>query len=311
LNANRFVQRSAVIVSCSLAALLVGAQTHAARPSQDARAKSKAAVPKTQEPAKQRRLPDTVEVTRDIVYAKYDTREVKLDLYRPKARPEGPMACIVVIHGGGWRSGDKQRFAPIAARLAERGYAAACIGYRLMPEVTVRECVEDCKAAVRWVRANASQYQIDPDRIGALGGSAGAHLTAMLATSSKIESLEGTGGNSGVSSRIRAGVAMATPADMTAFGRVGGQGDTAKLISPITHVDGDSAPLLLIHSKGDGTVPFEQSEKLRDKYKQAGIAVQLIEIAGNDHAFWNKPEHFDDTVNRAVQFFHENLGRAP
>jgi pectinesterase len=260
--------------------------------------------------ALRRSLPDTVRVERDIVYAKYGDREVMLDLYLPK-RPAGEkIPCIVVIHGGGWRSGDKTRFAAQAAYFADKGFAAACIGYRLLPEVTFPAPVVDCKAAVRWVRANAAKYGIDPDRIGATGGSAGGHLTAMLATSSGVKELEGDGGNGGVSSRIQAAVAMATPADMGQFAqRHGVEAASAALISPVTHVTKDSAPILLLHGTGDKLVPMGQSELLLEKYKQAGAAAELVKIEGGSHAFWNSEQWFGDAMARAAAFFRDHLGR--
>lgn len=144
-----------------------------------------------------RSFPASVKVERDLVYARYGNREVKLDLYLPRTPAGNAIPCIVVIHGGGWRSGDKTRFAPIAAALAEQGFAAACIGYRLLPEVEFPAPILDCKAAVRWVRAHATRYGIDPDRLGAIGGSAGGHLVAMLGTSAHLTALEGDGGNPG------------------------------------------------------------------------------------------------------------------
>jgi pectinesterase len=254
---------------------------------------------------------DAVHVTRDIVYAQYGERAVQLDLYLPAAKSGKPRPCIVVIHGGGWRTGNKERFSRFATRLTEEGFAAACIGYRLLPEATIAQCVEDCKAAVRWVRAHAAEHNIDPDRIGAIGGSAGGHLTAMLATSHAVKELEGDGGNAGVSSRIQAAVGMATPAEMSRFGqRTNLSEEKAKLISPLAHVDKDSAPILLIHSNADGTVPYEQSVRLEKKYQEAGVRAELIEIDGASHAFWNQPEHFDATMGRAVKFFREVL-KAP
>lgn len=260
--------------------------------------------------ALRRSLPDTVRVERDIVYAKYGDREVMLDLYIPKRPAEEKIPCIVVIHGGGWRSGDKTRFAAQAAYFADKGFAAACIGYRLLPEVTFPAPVVDCKASVRWVRANAAKYGIDPDRIGATGGSAGGHLTAMLATSSGVKELEGDGGSGGVSSRIQAAVAMATPADMGQFAqRHGVEAASAALISPVTHVTKDSAPILLLHGTGDKLVPMGQSELLLEKYKQAGAAAELVKIEGGSHAFWNSEEWFDDAIGRAAAFFREHLAR--
>ncbi len=255
-------------------------------------------------------VPETVRVERDIVYAKYGSREVQLDLYLPKKPDAEKIPCIVCIHGGGWRSGDKNRFAAIAAHLADKGFAVACIGYRLLPEVEFPAPVVDCKAAVRWVRANAAKYGIDPDRIGAIGGSAGGHLVAMLGTSAKVAKLEGEGGNPGVSSRVQAVVAMATPADMTRFGERSGKvdKDLITLISPVTHVDQDAAPILLLHGTGDKTVPMEQSEMLLAKYRKAGVAAELVKIKDAPHAFWNGGEWFAETMDRSVKFFRATLG---
>lgn len=254
-----------------------------------------------------RALPDTVKVERDIVYAKYGNREVKLDLYLPKRPTAEKIPCIVVIHGGGWRSGDKSCFSHIAGALAEQGFAAACIGYRLLPEVEFPAPVLDCKAAVRWVRANAAKHGIDPDLIGAIGGSAGGHLVAMLGTSDRVAKLEGDGGNAGVSSRVQAVVAMATPADMTRLGeRSKLDADIAKLISPVTHVTKDSAPLLLLHGTKDALVPMAQSELLLEKYRKAGAGAELVKIEGGPHAFWNGAQ-FDQTMKLALTFFRETL----
>ena len=254
------------------------------------------------------KLPDTVRVETNIVYAKYGTRELMLDLYLPKEKPASPMPCIIVIHGGGWRSGDKQRFARHAAFLASKGFAAACIGYRLRPEVEIPGCVQDCKAAVRWVRANAGRYSINPDRFGAIGGSAGGHLVAMLGTSYQAEKLEGAGGNPGVSSRVQAVVAMAAVTDFNAFsGRQELDKETAALISPVTYVDKDSAPLLLLHGDGDKLVPLKQSEILLAKYKEAGAPAELFTFKGAGHGFWNQDPAFMETMDRAVTFFHDKL----
>jgi acetyl esterase/lipase len=254
-----------------------------------------------------RALPASVKVERDIVYARYGEREVKLDLYLPKQPASAKIPCIVVVHGGGWRSGDKNRFAHIAGKLAEEGFAAACIGYRLIPEVEFPAPVVDCKAAVRWVRANAAKHGLDPDRIGAIGGSAGGHLVAMLGTSDAVAKLEGEGGNAGVSSRVHAVVAMATPADMTQ-GRVGGTlgAELARLISPVTHVSSKSAPVLLLHGTKDTLVAMAQSELLLEKYRQAGAKAELVKIENGAHAFWNLTQ-FDQTMVLAVKFFRETL----
>lgn len=253
-------------------------------------------------------IPEGVKVERDIVYAQYGDRKVLLDLYLPKEKPDKPIPCIVVIHGGGWRNGNKQTFAKQAAYLAEHGFAAACISYRLLPEVKFPDPVIDCKAAVRWVRANAKKYSIDGDHIGAIGGSAGGHLVAMLGTSSKVKELEGEGGNKGVSSAVQAVVAMATPADMTRFAeRSGLEEKLAKLVSPVTHVDKDSAPMLLLHGTKDTLVPMAQSELLLKKCKDAGVKAELVTMKDGLHAFWNQNQWFTETMERSVKFFRPEL----
>jgi acetyl esterase/lipase len=266
----------------------------------------KRAAPKKAEAAAT--LPDNVSVEKDLVYARYGTRELMLDLYRPKEKSSAPLTCIVVVHGGGWKAGDKQRFARHAAYLASQGFAAACIGYRLLPEVGIPECVQDTKAAVRWVRANAARYNLNPDRIGAIGGSAGAHLVALLGTSAKATKLEGNGGNPGVSSRVQAVVAMAAPTDLTAMHeRLGLDEATAKAMSPVTYVDRDSAPLLLLHGEADTAVPMRQSEIILAKYQAAGASAKLEKNPG-PHGFWNQ-DRFTETMDRATVFFREKLAK--
>jgi acetyl esterase/lipase len=258
-------------------------------------------------PGRKSSMLDTVKVTRDIVYATYGQREVKLDLYLPKAPPEGKLPCILVIHGGGWRSGNKERFARYASGFAAKGFAAACIGYRLQPEVEIKGCVEDAKAAARWVRANAAKHNIDQGRLGAFGGSAGAHLSAMLGTSFKEANLEGKGGNKGVSSRVHAVVAMAVPADLSRIGalsrKLKGQ---AKLISPTTYVGRDSARFLLIHAKDDNFVPYSQSPLLLGKLKAARVEAKLITLDSGGHSFWNGP-HGEKALADAAAFFEKTL----
>jgi acetyl esterase/lipase len=254
------------------------------------------------------KLPENVRVEENIVYAKYGARELMLDMYLPKTMPASAVPCIVVIHGGGWQTGDKQRFARHAAYLAEQGFAAACIGYRLMPEVTIAECVEDSKAAVRWVRANAARFNIDPDWLGTIGGSAGGQLVTLLGTSATVQKLEGHGGNPGVSSRVQAVVAMAPVTDFNAAGlRRELDEEMGRRLSPVTYVDAKSAPLLLLHGDADKLVPLEQSEMLLAKYKAAGATAELFTVKGGAHGFWTNGAGFTDTMERATAFFRQKL----
>jgi acetyl esterase/lipase len=257
------------------------------------------------------KLPDSVKLLPDLCYAQYGDRKVLLDLYLPKTPAKPAIPCIVVIHGGGWRSNDKQHFAPIAAYMAEHGLAAVSIDYRLLPEVNFPAPIEDCKAAVRWVRANAKQYGIDGEKIGCIGGSAGGHLVEMLGTSHKVAKLEGNGGNPGVSSRVQAVVSMAGPADMSGFARASGpmDKDLVALISPVTHVDADSAPTLLLHGENDNLVPMRQAELFAEKLKQAGVPVELVKVANAGHGFWNALPQHNGEMDRAVKFFEQTFNK--
>jgi acetyl esterase/lipase len=274
--------------------------------SRDGAARKQPAKTKKQPPFK---LPDTVKIERNIVHATYGERKVMMDLYLPKDAPAGKIPCIMTIHGGGWRNGSKEKFARQAAAFAENGFAAACVGYRLRPEVDIPQCIEDVKAATRWMRANAAKYNIDPDRFGAYGGSAGAHLAAILGTSFKAKQLEGKGGNEGVSSRVHAVVALATPSDFTRFGRAfQGDKDTAKRISPITYVDADSAQFLLMHARGDRTVPYSQSTLLLEKLRAAKVPAALTTIETQSHAFWNgTSKTAAKSLTDTIAFFNKTL----
>ena len=260
-------------------------------------------------------VPDAVDVKADLVYAQYGEKGLRLDLYLPKTTPAGAIPGIIVVRGGGWRAGDKDGFAPIAAGLAARGFAAACIEYRVLPDFTIRDAVNDTKAAVRWMRANATRYGIRADAIGAIGGSAGGHLVSLLATSHKVAELEGAGGPPGVSSRLQAVVAMAPVVDFAAMGPRGATGTTlfgdnvelATLLSAVTHVDKDSAPFLLIHGNADTTVPIAQSQQMLERCQRAGVPVELVTLDGAPHAFWHTPAWSSDTVERAARFFHAVL----
>jgi acetyl esterase/lipase len=265
-------------------------------------------------------IPTTVRVARDLVYAAYGNRRLRLDIYRPAESSQRKAAPgVLVVRGGGWRSGDKEAFGFIAGNLAKEGFVAASIEYRTSAEAKFPAAVHDVKAAVRWIRANAATYGVDPDAIGAIGGSAGAHLVAMLATSAGVKDLEGAGGNVATSSQVQAVVAMACVCNMELRGAavtefigapLESRSDTIKAASPITYVSRRSAPLLLLHSRTDPVVPFAQSAEIEELYRRASAAVSLKEInAPATHAFWNETRYFAETMKLAVEFFRLNLVR--
>ena len=135
-----------------------------------------------------------IRVVKDVIYGSYGARQLQLDLYLPKQPAEDLVPGVIVIRGGGWRQGDKEGFAHIAGYLAAEGLAAASIEYRVPPEATFPAAIYDIKAAVRWMRANGEEYAINTEQIGAIGGSAGAQLVALLGASHDVSSLEGDGG---------------------------------------------------------------------------------------------------------------------
>jgi acetyl esterase/lipase len=204
-------------------------------------------------------------------------------------------------------------------------YAAASIEYRLSGEDTWPAQIHDCKAAIRWLRAHAEKYHIDPDRIGVIGGSAGGYLVAMLGTGGDITDLEGDlGPHKGVSSKVKCVVDQFGPSDLLAIGDypslldhkapgspesklIGGtlleHKGTAKAASPITYVTKDDPPFLIIHGDKDMTVPYNQSERLARALKEAGVDVLFIKIEGGGHGNFRNPE----VQRRVRQFFDKHL----
>jgi acetyl esterase/lipase len=272
--------------------------------------------------------PATLRVVRDIVYARYGDRALRLDLYLPPAATNRPIPGVLVIRGGGWQKGDKEGFGFMAGAIAKAGLAAASIEYRTSSEAPFPAAIHDAKAAVRWLRANAAEYAIDSRALGVIGGSAGGHLAALLGTSDRVAELEGKGGHAGVSSRVAAVVAMATLADLVDMSQftnsytleVTGKfigaplkafGEARRLASPVTHVYPEAAPILLIHSDADPLVPYQQSRLLHRKYREAGARAELVTIAGAPHAFWNYSRWFPNAMERAVAFFQRTLTQPP
>src|SRR5262249_51489713 len=148
-----------------------------------------------------------VQVEKDLVYGKGGDTDLQLDLAMPKDGA-GPFPALVCIHPGSWRQGNRQQLGQTIEVLAGHGYAAVTVSYRLVPTAIFPAQIEDCKAAVRWLRANAKKYKVDPDRIGAIGFSAGGHLACLLGTTDRNDGLEGNGGNPEQSSRVQAVVSF-------------------------------------------------------------------------------------------------------
>jgi len=268
-----------------------------------------------------------VQITRDVVYAEYGQRRLKLDVYRPpESYQQAALPGIVVVRGGKWQEGDKEFLGYIAGQLAMQGFVTASIQVRTVNEVKFPAPVHDVKAAVRWMRAHAAEYGVNPHAIGAIGGSSGAHLVAMLATSTGA-AFEGEGGNSATSSEVQAVVAMGGAYDLASRGDVGREfisavtafiggpleahADAVAAASPAMHVSRRSAPLLLMHSPTDPVAPFRQASEMERSYRRAGapVALKAIEAPGV-HGFWGDPRYFGEARRQAVEFFHKHLKAA-
>lgn len=257
------------------------------------------------------RRPDVaadVDVARDVIYAEHDDGPLRADVYRPKDLSVHP--GVLLVHGGSWRRGNKQRMASVAERLAQHGYVAVSIDYRLAPKHKFPAQLYDCKAAVRWMRANAATLRIDPDHIGGFGYSAGGHLVALLATTDEDDDLEGPAAVGAPPSRIEAAVFGAAPTDLRAFLYnptfyffLGGSKDALPEIyaaaSPINFVSADDPPMFLYHGRRDWMVDVSQSQSMMTSLLRAGVPAEYYEAPGGHFRTFLED---DEPVREAVAF---------
>lgn len=264
---------------------------------------------------------DRLHAKLDLSYAKYGDRTLEMDLYRPKDS-WGALPAILCIHGGGWAKGSRKNYQKIAQSLAVRGYLTAAISYRLSGEAAFPAAIHDCKAAVRFLRAHADTLGVHPNKIGAIGSSAGGHLAALLATSNGIGELEGRGGNANFSSRIQAVVPMGAQTDFlsertreVSRDRAiwkqfmnGSQEENRKLYglaSPFEHLDSGDPPVLFITGEMDDE--STRATKFRTRLTELGIASDLRIIEGAPHGFLAKQVWFDRMIEEADKHFKRTL----
>ncbi len=269
--------------------------------------------------------PSKLTVLRNIEYVPGGHERQKLDLYLSKAsgnqtslNEKKPL--IVWIHGGAWLAGSKED-CPAVGFVAD-GYAVASVNYRLSQHAIFPAQIQDCKAAIRWLRANADKHGIDPDRIGVWGASAGGHLVALLGTTGDVNDFE-VGPNLGVSSRVQAVCDFFGPTDFTKMSDFPGMEDhdaaespESKLIggpiqenkdkvqraNPITYVTKNDPPFLIVHGNADPIVPYNQSELLRDALDRAGVKVTLYTVQGGGHGGFKDPQ-----VDVLVKAFFQDM----
>ena len=254
------------------------------------------------------KVPEGVTVHRDIAYVTGGHERQKLDLYIPNEGENLPL--IIWVHGGAWLGGSKERYAPM--EYLKSGYAGASINYRLSQHAIFPAQIEDVKAAVRWIRANAETYRLDPNRFAAWGSSAGGHLVAMLGTAGDITEFE-VGENLEVSSQVQAVVDYFGPTDFLQMdthrlpdGLVHDAPDSpeSKLVggpiqahkyrvaraNPITYVSKADPPILIIHGDQDKLVPYHQSVLLKEALEAVGAPVEFYRVEGGGHGWFKDPK---------------------
>jgi acetyl esterase/lipase len=261
-----------------------------------------------------------VRIDHDLLYGKGGDADLLLDLAMPKGG-DGPFPVVVCLHGGGWTHGSRADLRTTIETLARRGYVAVSVDYRLAPKDRFPAAVEDCKAAVRWLRANAKTYKINADRVGVVGFSAGGHLACLLGVTRKSDGLDGAGGNPDESSAVQAVVSFFGPTDLTqeGFGKdvekenlapfLGGtlaeKKDVYRKASPVTYAGKHAPPFLFFHGANDHIVPIKQSELLAEKLKEAGVSAELITLEKEGHG-WQGPPLLQ-SIARMITFLDDHL----
>ena len=259
-------------------------------------------------------LPPGIVARRDVAYVPGGGPRQTLDVFFPE-KSDKPLPLVVWIHGGAWHAGGKER-TPAMPLLAD-GFAVASVTYRFSQDAPFPAQIEDCKAAIRWLRANAKELNIDPARVGVWGSSAGGHLVAMLGTAGDVKAWD-KGENLDQSSRVQAVCDWFGPADLLTMGAqsppgsriqhdaadspesqlVGGavqeNKDKARAASPVTYVTADDAPFLIMHGDHDALVPHEQSVELNEALKKAGVesTLKTMEASGHGDGAFRTPDAF-------------------
>ena len=252
-----------------------------------------------------------MKVEHDLQYVPGGDAAQTLDLYLPEKAPDKPLPLVVWVHGGGWRGGSKAGCP--AVFLVGRGYVVASVEYRFSQKAVFPAQIQDCQAAIRWLRANAAKYHIDPDHVGVWGASAGGHLVALLGTAGGKKAFSPVGGNEDQSDRVQAVCDWFGPTDFSTVieqakadetehgvkniypfntpkdpysGLIGANLDDkgkADAVSPVHYVTKDNPPILIMHGTADVHVPFAQSVEFADALKKAGVDVILQKFPGGGH----------------------------
>lgn len=266
----------------------------------------------------------------NITYTSYPREgapplELMLNLAQPAdLKPGEARPCIVAIHGGGWSMGKREDLNFLISEAAKQGFVAATVSYRFTPGFRFPAQIEDCAAAVRFLKQNAEKYGLDPDRIGAIGFSAGAHLAMLLAVGGENDGLGMKAADSPLTGRVRASVAFFGPTDLSSKdfaptttqilnGLIGADDmidgvskvDRAKKASPVTYVSKDDSPILMFFGTKDPLVPHTQAYGMLDAMTRAGVNGRAEIIANEGHGF-RAPE-MTRALKDAADFLLENM----
>ncbi|MDR3457955.1 MAG: alpha/beta hydrolase [Verrucomicrobiae bacterium] len=266
------------------------------------------------------------QVQADVVYGHAGGQDLKLDIYFPTNAARAHLPVVLYLHGGGWRMGDKAMLGlmPGPSELLRRKYLVVSANYRLAPEYKFPAMLEDAKCAVRFLRAHAVEFSLDPDRIGVMGDSAGGHLVTLLGLTDASAGFEGAG-LTNESSRVQAVVDLYGPSDLMtgptnkptvklikdAFGATNTLDPALKRGSPVTYVTSHAPPFLILHGDHDGLVNLQQSVELDAKLKAAGVDSTLVVITNFAHGytpFWLKSSPDTAELSRRIaDFFDKHL----
>lgn len=255
------------------------------------------------------------EVRKDVEYGRADGERLLLDLYLPANGPATAATAlrpgIVFVHGGGWTGGDKSGWARQAAEMAGRGYVCVSVNYRLAPKHRYPAAVEDVQTAVRWLRAHAAEFRLDPRRVGSMGDSAGGHLASMLGV---LDTLDRRVPADAPSSRVNCVVDYYGRMDLTLEpvgtggvnyrpGFIGKSNEEGLALyqeaSPINHIDARTVPFLIVQGTRDQQVEPAQSEHMMAALDKAGVEATLVMLAGQGHGFRGKPAQEAWTIVKA------------
>lgn len=271
-------------------------------------------------------LPFHTDIELGVQYGEVNGRALLLDLAYPRSTPGMPgplrMPAIIEVHGGGWQVGTRDIGRGLLMPL--QGFFYASIDYRMSDEAQFPAQIHDVKAAIRWLRAHADHYHIDPDRIGLWGGSAGGHLVTLAGLSADVPALEGNCGWPGYTTRVRAVAAVNPPVDMLVSeddwpwlytpggpaeclfgGPLRGHADLVRSASPLTYLTAAAPPVLLLHGTVDDIVPFSQSKMLFDALQKLDVEATLVAFEGVDHALYG---HTVQIWEYLMAFFKKHLG---